>query len=676
MQSKISTCFVKLCNENKIRKTPTNFVEICNNNNRYKIATDYSQKDKIKYDPITGEKIKKSNAKFYSSFSTYISFYNHIIKNPHIYELITTDLRKPHFDLDNFELTKDEFNKMIDVLINETEKNYNTTIQAKDVKISVRGEDDDDARYTQQKIFRSAHIIIDNGICVNFITQQYFANYLKTIIPYIDNLIYTKNRCLKLPKMSKAGSLKKPSRYYDDYYEYKYASKYEFTEYEELKSHLVSVPIVNNLIEHFGKCVKQTEPEKVKKVSADNDKLSNVSYTIFGNDIVELYNHIKKTYNPSYYIHSTDWKLVSGILFNNGVLEHDIWSEISANNSSNKWTKQQNIDFLKTYDSSKIKNNSINLLIKITNKYSDETIKYNNKKSTIDIELCKWIADNTNLNVENIQQHIYDELKLDNDLKVVNFCNDTIKYNLKTGFLNIYDENDKCILVKNYRDEVLLLNTQLVQLNADFEYDNIRNVRPHVKDFIENKLDNIAVKAMWGVGKSHTVLKPIIEALQSTHRIIILTENNAINSKFQKDYPFLKSHQQEQNEKNTINFEIDSVIISMESVTKLRFTNKKILLVLDEFESIINHFQSSTIKNTYDTFVFIRNLCKSADKCVLLDADISNARIDVFKKWRSSTKPLNTEVVEKQTKIIKTLDNTLVCRVYRASKQKMSKKLL
>ena len=153
------------------RKTPTNFVEICNNNNRYKIATDYPQKNKNDYDTITGEVIKKSNTKFYNSFSTYVDFYKHVTNNSHIYELIVSVLRKPYFDLDNFELTKDEFNKMIDVLINETEKNYNTTIQAKDVKISVRGEDDD-------KIIRSAHIIIDSGICVNFITQEYFANYL------------------------------------------------------------------------------------------------------------------------------------------------------------------------------------------------------------------------------------------------------------------------------------------------------------------------------------------------------------------------------------------------------------------------------------------------------------------------------------------------------------------
>jgi len=193
MQSKISTYFAKSCDENKIRKTPTNYVEICNNNDRYKIATDYPQKNKNDYDKITGEVKKKSNAKFYNSFSTYISFHNHIIKNPHIYELIVSVLRKPYFDLDNFELTKDEFNKMIDVLINETEKNYNTTIQAKDVKISVRGEDDD-------KMFRSAHIIINNGICVNYNTQRDFADYLKTIISYIDNLVYTKNRCLKLPK--------------------------------------------------------------------------------------------------------------------------------------------------------------------------------------------------------------------------------------------------------------------------------------------------------------------------------------------------------------------------------------------------------------------------------------------------------------------------------------------
>ena len=68
------------------RKKPTNFIEICNNNDRYKFATDYPQKNKIDYNPITGEVIKKSNTKFYNSFPIYISFYNHIIKNPHIYE--------------------------------------------------------------------------------------------------------------------------------------------------------------------------------------------------------------------------------------------------------------------------------------------------------------------------------------------------------------------------------------------------------------------------------------------------------------------------------------------------------------------------------------------------------------------------------------------------------------
>lgn len=48
------------------------------------------------------------------------------------------------------------------------------------------------------------------------------------------------------------------------------------------------------------------------------------------------------------------------------------------------------------------------------------------------------------------------------------------------------------------------------------------------------------------------------------------------------------------------------------------------LIVIDEVESVLNHFRSSTIKNKQDTFNLMKNLVFNANKVLALDGDFSN----------------------------------------------------
>jgi hypothetical protein len=126
---------------------------------------------------------------------------------------------------------------------------------------------------------------------------------------------------------------------------------------------------------------------------------------------------------------------------------------------------------------------------------------------------------------------------------------------------------------------------------------------------------------------------PTFQHHKETHRMIIITENNALNQKCKDDFNGLfKSHIDAQTTKDDIDFVNDNIICSLESLNKLKMIkNKPTFLILDEFESIINHFESNkTVKNKYVSYCFLEKFIKNC-KCLLLDADISNNRMDWFK---------------------------------------------
>ena len=70
----------------------------------------------------------------------------------------------------------------------------------------------------------------------------------------------------------------------------------------------------------------------------------------------------------------------------------------------------------------------------------------------------------------------------------------------------------------------------------------------------------------------------------------MLSENNALNLKFSNDFNF-QTHI-----KNSKIDQSKNIVCSTESIQKIIF-NENDILILDEFETLINHFESDTFDN-------------------------------------------------------------------------------
>ena len=79
----------------------------------------------------------------------------------------------------------------------------------------------------------------------------------------------------------------------------------------------------------------------------------------------------------------------------------------------------------------------------------------------------------------------------------------------------------------------------------------------------------------------------------------------------------------------------DKIIIQLESLFKLDNNNFKdtecenyvpsyYLVIIDEIESILNHFSSQTIKDSYNTYEYLREIINNSSKLIVLDGDTSN----------------------------------------------------
>ena len=63
--------------------------------------------------------------------------------------------------------------------------------------------------------------------------------------------------------------------------------------------------------------------------------------------------------------------------------------------------------------------------------------------------------------------------------------------------------------------------------------------KKEVKDFVNGNVDIIFLEAKWGTGKTHYFITPLIQSLVDINmnvRILIITENNNLNSEFKLKY--------------------------------------------------------------------------------------------------------------------------------------------
>ena len=176
-------------------------------------------------------------------------------------------------------------------------------------------------------------------------------------------------------------------------------------------------------------------------------------------------------------------------------------------------------------------------------------------------------------------------------------------------------------------NDVIKINRRYL-LNINENLDNNDDILiKNINNFIESDIKTFSLKSAYDTGKTQ-LIKRILDKTQYKRILWVsyrISLTNDIQHNF-NDYGF-KNYQ-------TDSINSNKLIIQLESLHKLDNNNfiddisyipSYDLIVIDEIESILNHFSSSkTINDTSNTFEYLQEIIKNSGKLIVLDGDTSN----------------------------------------------------
>lgn len=536
------------------------------------------------------------------------------------YEIIKNNGSKFYFDIDKVELTHKEFDEYLNDFIIAFNIYFKLKITIDDLLIYYR----DDKKNID--IITSSHIIIKGYNSTKKIMKLFLSYFNKNI----DEKIYTCNRLFNLPFNTKL-------KYIIKYKDYDYTNQKLFIDYKtqnaNIKDYLVSyientqkviIPFYHLLVSFF----KRLDKLEIKQ----SHKLLKEGFNAFKNNAnKEIIEPIKVYYNKlddclhflmenlpnAFFDNSNDWKTMTNIFkkFNMSFANILLWNEMGSIKSNNKWTIEKNNDYYSNIDINKVKS-GLPIFKKIVKKYINYEILIETNR-----DLLKWIETKTNNNYDDVIRN-----NANNQIITLTNNDDIFYYDTKSGFL----KNKNKIIIGNFNIEVELKKVYDANKNIDeIELNHINDIDPYLLAF-NNSLDGIfAVNAKWGTGKTHKVIRSVInDARYKNKRVIMLTENNALNLKFANDFEFI-THINNKNIDQSKN-----IACSTESIQKINI-NVDDVIILDEYETLLNHYSSETFKKKeFNKFLLFKQALQKAKKIIVLDADLSLDRLTFLKNLK------------------------------------------
>ena len=589
-----------------------------------------------------------------------------------ILEVIIKQYRKVYFDIDKVKFNKNQIKHCIKWLKSHIKMfcclNYD--IDENDIIILKRENKEN------PHIIKSFHIIFKNLSC-HYLDLNFYVKYLKDnfITSTTDELIQTfiKNIDLKVYTMNRQFSLNNTTSFKDE--DYNKLVNIDNVELDiedtlisltnntaEIKFEMLYInDIFNNIIE------KATEEEKKKEQELINSKKDIKYFDKFNNffiDIVESDLLDKKLFIEDDF----EWKLISRNLiyyhFNKNYKFKSLydWLFYSAEKSNGIYTFEDNKKWLNTIKD-KTNYKYVNTQSNLINTYFNKYLNINcilNPIYKVNHNILKFISKKTNEKYDIVKKtlmKIYDDeinklnqnttefktpskikFKIKNKDYIYMLKTDTnIKSNSNAYLFNITDkETSNYIIEEEYKkdENKLILDTEL-------NFETLEDAKKDIDNFKNDDNKILVVNARWSSGKTHYVVSNLIKHYYNEKkRIIIITQSNSLNiellDKF-KDYEFM-SHRKT----DILNY---NSICSIESIDKIQNYNKNHLLIFDEYESIINHFQSDTLKDKKrHCYKIFSLLIKHSKKIICLDADISKCRIDLLKQINYNYNKINVNV--------------------------------
>ncbi len=558
------------------------------------------------------------------------------LPNHHLCEVINTNYPKVYFDMDklnnNEGYTDELYNEIVMVLTDKFNAEFGTDVPDCSVIKLVKRNDED-------KIV-STHIIFPYQAIDKKILKWWVQKINEKSKIKIDDSVYGRNQNFGLRDNCKFGK------------------EVVFEEYDDENTHLGQTLCMTG---YDKDCITEHKPYTDElKTKAVNDEIvstltkrdKNIIKVNGSNLVEELLKNIPQDHK---FYRSKFWGGLVATMKHIGVKEIEVFLKVSVERAMkpHHHTKADNIEWFNNLTECEYKNMS-GQMKKLNRDYGLRFVWVGNSFYDTE-ELREWVHKNTGLCRDMIDMKFNKIHKKCYDKPTKISFGGKCFLDLSKMFLINGEENIKCYW-KDYHQENLVKKTE-----TPFEVLDLQIPRPLNKheqdrtDLLEKNLQFIkddnkvfGLKMAWGMGKSHYIMKPFVWGrFKRNDKILILTENNALNKDVYEDLKEIFEENDEDSEllfwghqeHQPITEDHRIFICSEESLHKL--TKKKPVpiefntVILDEYETIISHLESTTFKNYYDCGEFIKDLCgvvSNADKVMVLDADLSPSRFNILTK--------------------------------------------
>jgi hypothetical protein len=283
--------------------------------------------------------------------------------------------------------------------------------------------------------------------------------------------------------------------------------------------------------------------------------------------------------------------------------------------------------------------------MKNLNYTSDDFIRMSMGKDFISESECLKMWNNTKLKDDITEAYLYARLK---ETKPEVFSSLKFKFDFPiTKFIN----DDDIIKMSQRRLINLETNSNLDDMNDPLTF--------NVNKFFKSDIKSLSIKSPYDTGKT-TLIEKIFKKYEPK-KILWLsyrkTLTNDILGSFAENYNF-KGYQSK-------DYSADRLIIQLESLNKLKphmmFCDDEYdipsydLVIIDEVESILNHFNHMTFKGKErDTFNWMVEIIKVSKKMIVLDGDIDDRTYNFLNHFGPSINIVNDIKINKKSFIIMT----------------------
>ena len=244
---------------------------------------------------------------------------------------------------------------------------------------------------------------------------------------------------------------------------------------------------------------------------------------------------------------------------------------------------------------------------------------------------------------EILKNHFYQQNQYDKNFNELSILYNTRKLSKKKYIKEI----DPLLNGNKYEKNCIKFNSKYIYTEEN---------QPIFKDFIDSEEQVIAISSPYGTGKTYT-FKQLIPKF---NKILFITYRQSLANSL---YDELQK-QGFQNYNELTNYEIQNaerLIIQLDSLVRLNdkddITQKNYvpnydLIVVDEMEGILSHFNAKTLKNKQITSDILTQLLKETNKIFCLDGDLHNRSLDYlentikkeYKYYKNEYKPLKKKI--------------------------------